>query len=212
MGRTPLWESEIDNIAASGKTPRLLLHSCCAPCACYVLEYLSRFFDITALYYNPNIFPSEEYDRRALELKKLLACVKYPNRVDLIVADHDAAAFDAAAACLWDEPEGGRRCKLCFELRLEQTAARAKSGGYDYFSTTLSVSPHKNAVLLNEIGGGLSEKYGVKYLYSDFKKRDGYKRSTELSKQLGLYRQNYCGCRFTAQNKSAGSMKQVSQI
>ena len=212
MGRTPLWESELDDIAASGKTPRLLLHSCCAPCACYVLEYLSRFFEITALYYNPNIFPGEEYDKRALELKRLLTCVKYPNRVDLTIADHDSAVFDAAAVSLWDEPEGGRRCKLCFELRLEQTAARAKSGGYDYFSTTLSVSPHKNAELLNEIGGGLSEKYGVKYLYSDFKKRDGYKRSTELSKQLGLYRQDYCGCRFTARNKSAGSMKQASQI
>ena len=209
MGRAPPLERELDGIAASGEMPRLLLHSCCAPCACYVLEYLSRFFEITALYYNPNIFPSEEYDKRALELERLLTCVDYPNRVGLIVTDHDASVFDSAAAYLWDEPEGGRRCGLCFELRLEQTAARAKSGGYDYFSTTLSVSPHKNAALLNEIGGVLSEKYGVNYLHSDFKKRDGYKRSTELSKQLGLYRQTYCGCRFTAKNNS---MKQDSQI
>jgi len=172
----------------------MLLHCCCAPCAAYVLEYLSPSYDISVLFYNPNIHPRMEFDKRAAELNKLLALAQYPNSVAGIECGYDRAEYELAAAPLSDEQEGGIRCGVCFELRLEKTADRAKTGGYDYFATTLSVSPHKNAGLINEIGANLAEKYGVRYLASDFKKRDGYKRSVELSKKYGLYRQSYCGC------------------
>jgi len=154
------------------------------------------------LLYNPNIQPREEYDKRNGEFIKLLSRASLRNDVDIVTAGYDEAAFKAAAAPFWDEPEGGLRCRECIGLRLEETAARAKSGGYDYFATTLTVSPHKNAALINEIGGGLDEKYSVKYLHSDFKKRDGYKRSIELSKLYSLYRQPYCGCKPTERANS----------
>jgi len=173
----------------------LLLHCCCAPCAGYVLEYLSPDFEITVLYYNPNIQPREEYDKRAAELERLLTLVSLPNRVDLVFGNYDSDVFEAFSAPLTEEPEGGHRCRMCFEMRLREAAKRAKDGGFDCFTTTLSVSPHKDAAILNEIGGGLEGEYGIRYLHSDFKKRDGYKRSIELSKQYGLYRQSYCGCR-----------------
>jgi len=173
----------------------LMLHCCCAPCASYVLEYLSPDYEITVLYYNPNIQPREEYDKRAAELEKLLTLAALPNRVDLVFGDYDSDKFKAFSAPLADEPEGGLRCRMCFEMRLRETARRAKDGGFDYFTTTLSVSPYKNAATLNEIGGGLEWEYGIGYLHSDFKKREGYKRSIDLSKQYGLYRQAYCGCR-----------------
>ena len=185
---------EFDAILSSGITPRLLLHCCCAPCASYVIEYLSPLFLITALFYNPNIQAREEYDKRAAELRKLLMIAEYPSEVEMEISDYEAASFEDAAAPFWDEPEGGRRCRACFELRLGATASRAKKGGFEFFASTLSVSPHKNAALLNDIGGAFAEKYGVNYLHSDFKKRNGYSRSVELSKQYGLYRQNYCGC------------------
>ena len=176
------------------EAPRLLLHCCCAPCASYVLEYLSPFYQITILFYNPNIQPLEEHDKRAGELEKLLSLAEFPNHVNMLAVEYDAAAFEFAAIQFRDEPEGGRRCRACFELRLGETAARAGAGGYDCFATTLTVSPHKAASVINEIGGNLAVMHGVKYLDSDFKKRDGYKRSIELSKQYGLYRQSYCGC------------------
>ena len=179
---------------STGKIPRLLLHCCCAPCASYVLEYLSPSFDITILFFNPNIRPAEEYLKRKMELQRLLLLAVYPNCVDMLSCDYDTGTFEAAAEPFWEEPEGGSRCRMCFELRLGETAKRAKNGGYDCFTTTLSVSPHKNAALLNEIGDRLAGEYGVEYVYSNFKKRDGYKRSVELSKQYGLYRQSYCGC------------------
>jgi len=185
---------KIAEIELSGKTPRLLLHCCCAPCASYVLEYLSPYFAITILFYNPNIRPVGEYRKREAELNRLLSLAAYPNRVDMLPCVYDAEVFDAVALPFWEEPEGGRRCRECFDLRLRQTAKRARDGGYDYFATTLSVSPHKNAVVLNEVGNRMAEEYGVEYLDSDFKKRDGYKRSIILSKQYGLYRQSYCGC------------------
>ena len=185
---------ELKSIAPPGVTPRLLLHCCCAPCASYVLEYLSPFFDITVLFFNPNIRPREEFDKREAELHRLLGQAKYPNSVDAAACGYGGEAFESAAAPYWDEPEGGRRCSACFELRLGETAMQAKEGGYDYFASTLSVSPHKNAAALNRIGAAMSEKHGVRYLESDFKKRDGYKRSIDLSKQYGLYRQTYCGC------------------
>ena len=180
---------------SQNKIPRLLLHCCCAPCASYVLEFLSPLFDITVIFYNPNIRPGEEYQKRKSELHRLLSLVVYPNRVDMIDCGYCTEDFEDAARLFWKEPEGGRRCRACFRLRLEETAKRAKSGEFDYFTTTLSVSPHKDAALLNEIGSELAIEYGVEYLYSNFKKRDGYKRSIELSKQYGLYRQSYCGCK-----------------
>ena len=194
MAATTALDGKLADIARSGAAPRLLLHCCCAPCASYVLEYLSPFFLITAFYYNPNIMPREEHDRRAGEFQKLLSRADYPNRVEMVVAGHDPGAFEQAASRYGGEPEGGLRCRACFDLRLEGTAKRAASLGFDYFATTLSVSPHKDAALLNEIGDRLAVTYGVKHLRSDFKKRDGFLRSVELSKEYGLYRQSYCGC------------------
>lgn len=192
-----LLDRELSDIAASGKTPSLLLHSCCGPCSTYVLEYLAEYFAITLYYYNPNIYPAAEYEKRFTEQKRVLSALPVKNPVLLLPADYDHAMFSAAAAGFEGEREGGARCEKCFILRLEDTARKAASLGFDYFTTTLSVSPHKNAALLNEIGKAMAEKYGVSYLTADFKKREGYKRSLELSADLGLYRQNYCGCEFS---------------
>ena len=185
---------ELNEIAASGSVPRLLLHCCCAPCASYALEYLSGFFRIGVLFYNPNIRPREEFDKRAMQFDKLLSMAPLHGRAELIAAPYDDAEFDSVAANYPDEPEGGRRCRECFELRLGKTAALAEAGGYDYFTTTLTVSPHKDAAVINGIGGALAERRGVRFLHADFKKRDGFKQSIELSKRYGLYRQTYCGC------------------
>ena len=185
---------EPDATLPPGKTPRLLLHCCCAPCGGYVLEYLSPFFEITVLFYNPNIHTLEEYNKRAAELQKLTALAEYTNSVDIIISDYDSAEFETIAAPYWDDAEGGRRCRVCFELRLDKTARSAKQGGFDVFATTLSVSPHKNSAMLNEVGSILAEESGVKYLSADFKKQAGYMRSIELSKKYDLYRQRYCGC------------------
>lgn len=202
MSAVPTLGEELAKIKSSAQTPRLMLHCCCAPCASYVLEYLSPYFKITALYYNPNITPFEEYAKRAAEFQKLPLTDGYPNHIDFVLCGYDAAGYDSVASPFFDEPEGGLRCRECFKLRLEETARRASEGGYDYFTTTLSVSPHKDARILNEIGGALAAKYGVSYLHSDFKKAEGFKRSIELSGQYGLYRQDYCGCRpFTGVQK-----------
>lgn len=190
-------DETLAGISKAGRVPRLLLHSCCGPCSSYVLEYLSGYFDITILYYNPNIYPAEEFDKRAEAQRQLLAGMTFKNPVRLVVADYHPEEFDDAAAGHASAPEGGARCLTCFALRLEETAKRARDEGYDYFTTTLSVSPHKNAEALNSIGGALGEKYGAGYLYADFKKRGGYQRSVALSKELGLYRQTYCGCRYS---------------
>lgn len=176
------------------KKPRLLLHSCCGPCSSYVLEYLSVYFDITLYYYNPNIFPPEEYEKRLQNQVSLLDQTKWAR---LVPSEYDHGEFLIAAKGLENEREGGARCTECFRLRLEKTAQKAKEGGFDYFTTTLSVSPHKNALLLGELSEEIGEKYGVKPLPADFKKRNGYKRSVELSERYGLYRQNYCGCEFS---------------
>ena len=194
MAATQSLENELTAIKSSGRVPRLMLHCCCAPCASYVLEYLSPFFDITILYFNPNIQPAEEYGKRAAEFQKLLTHAWYPNSVNIVIDDYDPAGFEAAAAPFWDEPEGGRRCSACFNLRLKETAKRAIEGGCELFATTLSVSPHKNAEMLNDIGGRIAGESGIRFLRADFKKRNGYKRAIELSKQYGLYRQTYCGC------------------
>jgi len=187
----------LSGIPGAGKTPGLLLHSCCGPCSSYVLEYLSDFFDITVLYYNPNIWPAGEFFKRAETQQQLVSDMAFKNPVRLVVAEYSSEEFDAAARGFESEPEGGKRCPKCYALRLEEAARYAREHGFDWFTTTLSVSPHKDAEALNNIGRELEEKYSVKYLYADFKKRNGYKRSIELSKQFGLYRQDYCGCRYS---------------
>ena len=164
-----------------GRLPRLLLHSCCAPCSSSVLEYLSPHFDITLFYFNPNITPEKEYRKRVAELHRLISEAEYPNPVRIIEGRYDSGEFFDMARGLEDLPEGGERCAKCYRLRLEETARVAAEGGFDYFTTTLSVSPYKNAQKLNAIGTELAGQYGVKYLLSDFKKKDGYRRSIELS-------------------------------
>ena len=184
-------------IAALDHVPTLLLHSCCGPCSSYVLETLSRSFYVTVLYYNPNIFPAEEYRKRLETQKQIIAQMPFPHPVTLLECAYDDDAFRRIAQGLEDAPEGGARCTQCFRLRMEKTAQTAKDNGFDFFTTTLSVSPHKNAPLLNQIGEACEQKFGVPYLYADFKKKEGYKRSIELSKQYDLYRQDYCGCRYS---------------
>ena len=189
------YQKELDALIESMTTrPRLLLQSCCGPCSSYVLEYLTAYFDVTLLYYDPNIRPEAEYEKRMAALKKLLAAMPMDHPPALIEPGWRGGEFEAAARGLEQEPEGGARCAVCFRLRLEETARQAAAGGYDWFGTTLTVSPHKNAPLLNAIGEALASEYGVKWLPSDFKKRNGYLRSIQLSKQYGLYRQEYCGC------------------
>mgnify|MGYP003292265839 CR=1 FL=1 len=190
-------DNELARITTEGRRPRLLLHVCCAPCSSYVLEYLSRYFDITALFYNPNISPKSEYDYRAQELCRLAVEMPLSSPIACRIEEYDPAAFLAVSKGLEQEPEGGERCTACYRLRLTQTAQIAAKDGYDYFTTTLSISPLKDAVRLNTIGGELAEEYGVPYLYSDFKKREGYKRSIQLSAEYSLYRQDYCGCAFS---------------
>lgn len=179
------------------ETPLLLLHACCAPCSSYVLSYLSEYFDIDILYYNPNIFPQEEYTKRLFQLKKLIALGKFKGKIQLVELGYFSERFDGMAKGLENAPEGGARCEKCFRMRLLEAVLEAKKRNADYFTTTLSVSPHKNAALLNGIGKELEQEHGIKYLYSDFKKRDGYKKSIELSQKYDLYRQDYCGCKFS---------------
>lgn len=177
--------------------PRLLMHVCCAPCSSAVLERLSAYFDITLRYYNPNISPKEEYDFRAEELQRLLREMPSAAGVRADIPEWDETSFLQMAEGLEDLEEGGARCFQCYELRLRDAAIRAKEGGYDYFCTTLSISPYKNAEKLNAIGEKLAAEYGVSYLTSDFKKNNGYLRSIQLSREYALYRQPYCGCKFS---------------
>ena len=195
-------ELTLSEITSDGKRPSLLLHACCAPCSSYVIEYLSEYFDITLLYYNPNISPADEYEKRSEELKRLAAEMEGIKNLRVVVAPYTPSEFYEISKGLEALPEGGERCFKCYRLRLEYSAVYAVENGYDYFTTTLSISPHKNAEVLNSIGGELSEKYGVKYLFSDFKKKNGYKRSTELSGKYGLYRQDYCGCVYSKIERS----------
>ena len=195
------YQKELDQIIESlvkeGRVPRLLLHSCCAPCSSYVLEYLSQYFEITVYYYNPNIYPTEEYGKRVKEQEMLAEKMSFSHPVHIVTGPYDSDDFYRVVKGLEKEPEGGERCFRCYEMRLREAAKVAAAGKYDYFTTTLSISPLKNAEKLNEIGERMGLEYGVKYLPSDFKKREGYKRSTELSKEYGLYRQNYCGCVYS---------------
>ena len=180
-----------------GERPTLLLHACCAPCSSYVLEYLAKYFRITLFFYNPNIAPEEEYRFRLDELRRLVREMSLGGDVSVLEGNYAPDHFHALAKGLESLPEGGSRCSLCYRLRLSETARMAAEGGFDYFCTTLSISPYKNAAWLNEIGQEEGTRYGVKYLVSDFKKKNGYKRSCELSEQYGLYRQDYCGCVYS---------------
>ena len=179
------------------KKPRLLLHSCCGPCSTSVVTQLVENYSVTVFYYNPNIGPEEEYRLRLENQKKFLREYDPAGAVGFVEGAYDPERFYAAARGLEAEKEGGARCTECFKLRLAETARRAAADGFDLFTTTLTVSPHKNAPLINAIGGGLAEEYGVPWLSSDFKKKDGYLRSIKLSKEYGLYRQHYCGCIFS---------------
>ena len=187
-------EKQIKEIAEGEK---LLLHACCAPCSSAVLERIGNFFEISILYYNPNITEKEEYEKRIVEIKKLISMIHPKYKVSLIEGDYNPEKFFEMAKGLEKEPERGKRCYKCYEMRLEETAKIAEKLGFNHFATTLTLSPHKNSNWINEIGEELTKKYNTKYLYSDFKKKNGYKRSIELSKEYGLYRQNYCGCIYS---------------
>lgn len=176
---------------------KLLLHACCAPCSSYVIEYLSHYFDITILYYNPNIDTHEEFEKRLKELNRFVLEFKTENPVKVVSLGYDKSEYLKEIKGLEQEKEGGGRCYKCYKLRLEKACLYAKQNNYDYFTTTLTISPLKNSKVLNEIGHELEEKYDIPYLYSDFKKREGYKRSIVLSHQYNLYRQDYCGCEFS---------------
>ena len=191
-----LLEKELADIKNMVTKPRLLMQACCAPCSSYVLEYISSLFDLSVYFYNPNISPAAEFSFRLVELDRFIKSAGY-EEVKLLSPDYDPTEFFSAVRGMEDLPEGGERCRVCYELRLRKTAEAARNGGFDYFCTTLSISPYKNAEWLNEIGKKLEAEYGVKWLYSDFKKKNGYKRSIELSAEYGLYRQDYCGCVYS---------------
>ena len=188
-------EMEAEIARLNGRKAPLLLHSCCGPCSSAVLERLVEAFDVTLLYYNPNIEPEEEYLHRLSEQKRLLELL--PGEIPLLPCNYDNAAFEAFAPAMAQEKEGGARCLRCFALRLEYTARQAKAHGFEYFTTTLSVSPHKNADAINRIGQRVGEEYGIRYLMADFKKKNGYLRSLQLSREYELYRQDYCGCLYS---------------
>lgn len=197
------YQKELDKVIAKIQKdniiPTLLLHVCCAPCSSYCLEYLSEYFNIIVFYYNPNISYKEEYEYRLSEEKRLISEMKFKNPVRIIESHYDPNEFFGVAKGLENEPEGGNRCFECFKLRLNESCKKAKEIGADYITTTLTISPLKNAQALNEIGSACAENHGVNWLFSDFKKREGYKRSITLSKEYNLYRQNYCGCIFSKQ-------------
>lgn len=199
-------EKILDALASAGQDgarswpPRLFLHSCCAPCSSYCLEYLCTYFAVTVFYYNPNISGEPEYRKRAEEQKRLIAAYNEERRgypITIIEGDYTPERFFETARGYEHCEEGGERCFRCYELRLRETAKRAREGHYDYFATTLTISPLKNAQKINEIGQAIGDEAGIAWLPSDFKKKDGYKRSVELSAQYGLYRQNFCGCAFS---------------
>ena len=192
-----LMDQEIERLRQRGVRPHLLLHACCAPCSTACLEKLTDAFHVTCFYYNPNIEPEAEFERRFMELIRLTDEMPLSETPSIIKGDYEHERFTDLARGLESLPEGGERCTRCYTLRLEETAKAAREGGYDYFTTTLSVSPYKNADKLNAIGASLAEAYGIPYLFSDFKKHDGYLRSIRLSAQYSLYRQDYCGCVYS---------------
>lgn len=198
-------EKELAELTRRGCVPRLLLHCCCAPCSSYVIELLSQYFEITLYYYNPNISPQDEYTKRSEELIRFAQAVPVRHPLTVKVAPYRPEEFYDIARPYAKEPEGGKRCELCFRLRLEETARLAKEEGFGYFTTTLSISPLKDAKKLNAIGEQLSAEYEISYLFSDFKKKGGYLRSIALSKEYDLYRQNFCGCVYSMEESRARS-------
>ena len=196
------YQKQLDKIIENlgDKVPSLLLHSCCAPCSSYCIEYLSQYFNITVLYYNPNIYPEAEYKKRKAEQKRLISEMKTKCPVEMLDCDFESEKFYEMAKGLEHCSECGERCFKCYHLRLEKTVQEAKENKFDYFTTTLTISPLKDSQKINEIGLELAEEYNIEWLPSDFKKKEGYKRSIELSKVYSLYRQDYCGCVFSKRN------------
>lgn len=193
-----LLDEKLTELKRSGDRPSLLLHACCAPCSSHTLSYIADFFRITLYFYNPNIAPQSEYEFRRDELKRLVREMNLD--IEVLEDAYDPEPFYQLAKGLEDLPERGERCQKCIELRLRTSAAKAKQLGCDFFTTTLTISPHKDCSFINECGGSIAQEFGVPYLFSDFKKHEGYKHSIELSKQFNLYRQNYCGCVFSKIN------------
>lgn len=187
----------LEEISKLENPKKILLHSCCGPCSSYVITFLSNYFDITILYYNPNISPKEEYEKRKKEQIKLINQIQTKNKLDFLDCDYENEIYEKMIDGYQSCQEGGSRCHICFNLRLDKTAKLAKNNNYDYFCSTLTVSPHKNSKVINEIGENISKKYNIKWLYSDFKKNEGFKQSIELSKKYELYRQDYCGCIYS---------------
>ena len=209
------YQKELDKLIAEfekeGRVPSLLLHSCCGPCSSYCIEYLSQFFNITVFYYNPNIYPDEEYYLRVKEQQRFINQFPTKHKVSFIEGDYDTDSFYSIAKGLENEPEKGARCHKCYELRLTRTAEVAKEKGFDFFTTTLTISPMKDSQLLNEIGLKVADKVGVNWLVSDFKKKEGYKRSTEISKEYDMYRQDYCGCVYSYRDRQAQKQMQKQE-
>lgn len=199
------YQRELDKLIAEfekeGRVPSLLLHSCCGPCSSYCIEYLSQYFNITVFYYNPNIYPDEEYYHRVKEQQRFISQFPAKYKVSFIEGDFDTDRFYEIAKGLENEPEKGARCHKCYDLRLRRTAEVALEKGFDFFTTTLTISPMKDSQILNEIGLAIADEIGVKWLPSDFKKREGYKRSTELSREYNMYRQDYCGCVYSYRDR-----------
>ena len=196
------YDKKLDDLLQNlNNTPNLLLHSCCAPCSSHVITYLTNYFNITILYYNPNISPKEEYEKRKQEQIRLIKEIPTNNKLNIIDCDYDNDIYEKRIKGLEKEPERGKRCTECFNLRLEKTASTAKENKFNFFGTTLTVSPYKNSELINKIGYNLEKEYNIKWIPSDFKKKDGYKKSIELSKKYNLYRQDYCGCKYSIRNK-----------
>lgn len=204
-------DAVIEQVTKEGRVPSLLLHSCCGPCSSYVLEYLSRYFAITVFYYNPNIYPPEEYEHRVKEQQRFIAECTFDHPVQFVAGDYEPERFYDAVRTLEDCPEGGERCFVCYRLRLAEAAKLADELGCDYFTTTLSISPHKNAAKLNEIGEELAGITKARHLPSDFKKRCGYKRSVELSAEHGMYRQDYCGCVFSKRERERQQQEKAQE-
>ena len=204
-------DADIEQVTKEGRVPSLLLHSCCGPCSSYVLEYLSRYFAITVFYYNPNIYPPEEYEHRVKEQQRFIAECTFDHPVQFVAGDYEPERFYDAVRTLEDCPEGGERCFVCYRLRLAEAAKLADELGCDYFTTTLSISPHKNAAKLNEIGEELAGITKARHLPSDFKKRGGYKRSVELSAEHGMYRQDYCGCVFSKRERERQQQEKAQE-
>ena len=204
-------DAVIEQVTKEGRVPSLLLHSCCGPCSSYVLEYLSRYFAITVFYYNPNIYPPEEYEHRVKEQQRFIAECTFDHPVQFVAGDYEPERFYDAVRTLEDCPEGGERCFMCYRLRLAEAAKLADELGCDYFTTTLSISPHKNAAKLNEIGEELAGITKARHLPSDFKKRGGYKRSVELSAEHGMYRQDYCGCVFSKRERERQQQEKAQE-